>query len=267
MVSACASPCLLSVEKLERGLAYGEACFETFRVINGRVFALPYHGQRLSRAAAAFGWSVDGHTYCRQAVEQARLHAADDVLLRLTLTAGTQPWGLLPANAPVTHAYVQILPTPARSPLRLMSLDASAFPLRPKIAKYSADYADFLRLFQLYRTRLGSEYMPLWTLDGRVISTMTANILLCMDGQWLTPDDARCLPGTVRQHLLNAGVLRVAPCSSAMLQQCQAIACCNSSLFVQAVSWLDGRAFDNETNHAFISPLLDALRGHDGVPC
>ncbi len=255
------------VEKLERGLAYGEACFETFRVIKGKVFALPYHGQRLSRAAASFGWYVDGHAYCQQAVEQARLHTADDVLLRLTLTAGVQPWGLLPADAPAIQAYVQILPTPARLPLRLMSLDAGAFPLRPKTAKYTADYADFLRLFQLYHARLGSEYMPLWTLGDRVISTMTANVLLCMDGQWLTPNDACCLPGTIRQHLLDAGVLRTATCSSAMLKHCQAIACCNSSLFVQPVNWLDGRTFDEATNHALVSPLLDALRGHDGVPC
>ncbi len=255
------TPKLIPVRKLERGIAYAESCFETFRVIDGQVFALERHAERLRQAAALFGWSIDAWEPCQRAVRQ--LGGCGDHVLRLTLTAGAQPWGMLPSANMELRIYAQSHPTPSRAPLRLRLLNARALPPRAKHCKLGSDYADFLRLYHRHRHHLHAEEMPLWHIEGRLISTMSANILLYADERWWTPNDARALPGIVRQHLLDAGVLHLAPCTVEMARHCQAMACSNSGVFLQPVLSIDGRRLD--IHPRILAPLREALRQQPGV--
>ena len=82
---------------LDRGLAYGEACFETFRVIDGEVFGWQQHLFRLMKGLDSFGISLSERDLelIRKSLFEQAAEVADDVLVRLTITGGVANRGLV----------------------------------------------------------------------------------------------------------------------------------------------------------------------------
>ncbi|MDQ6975024.1 MAG: aminotransferase class IV [Mariprofundaceae bacterium] len=250
------------VATLDRGLAYGEACFETFRVVDGNVFALPEHEQRLTRAAAQFAWKIDASALFKKAIKSAKTEGRD-VLLRLTLTGGKAPWGVLPTGT-IPAVYLQVMPASTRSPLHLRMVDCGSISLRNRDVKHNSDYADMLRIYQQSRHQLGSNEQMLFCAQAKIISTMTANILCYHDGQWITPEDDHLLTGIVRHLLLQKGVISVGACWQKIAKECEAMACINSGLFIQAVVAINAHVMTVEGK--IFQPLYDFFRGQAGVP-
>jgi branched-subunit amino acid aminotransferase/4-amino-4-deoxychorismate lyase len=253
-----------SNNELDRGLLYGEACFETMRVIKGEIFAWDAHLARLQQGLAAFALA------CPQGLLSRCLEAAErvgeDALLRLTLSGGITPRGLIPDGERTAHAHIQAWPYhPATEPLALRTLH---WPLRgmSRMAKFTADYAFTIRLLHQARHagQLGEHEQALFTLDDDLLCMETANILLLLNGEWLTPDSDALLPGVVRAALLEAGVLRACRSPADWLQVCDAVAICNSGCFIRPVSVVNGRRLDEHAGRFAV--LLDALRGRKGVP-
>jgi len=110
---------------LDRGLLYAEACFETVRVVRGAIFRWPAHEARLSRGLAQFGLPcpADLLSRCLQAAEKT----ADDALVRLTVSGGTSPRGLLPENTRQPQVHVQAWPY--RQPTQAIHLRTLRWPL------------------------------------------------------------------------------------------------------------------------------------------
>jgi len=254
---------VLKVATLNRGLAYGEGCFETFRVIDGCVFALPQHQQRLTRAAAEFGWSVDARLLLDDAIAKAK-QEGDDVLVRLTLTGGDAPWGVLPPINAMPTTWLQSMPTPTRSPLHLRMIDCGNTALRRRDVKRNADYADPLRIYQQSRQQLHDDEQMLFCADNKMISTMTANLIVYDQGQWITPEDNHLLTGIVRHALLQEKHIIVKPCWQSLAKSCEAMACINSGVFIQPVAAINGRPLASQ-HHAFES-LYDFFKHQKGVP-
>lgn len=233
-------------EQLDRGLAYGEACFETFRVIDGEVVALDAHLERLAKGLNAFGIGLDGGA--RSSIADAALAAATergrDQLVRITVTGGRAPWGLMRHGEP--EVFVQCMPyAPSGEAIHLRQVEWP-FPLLPKVAKFSSDYALTLRAMQQWKLKKGIS--PLICKDGRVLSSLTANVMILRDGIWLTPDDAEggVLPGVIRSILIDKGLAEVANCPVAWLKDCDALLLTNSSGFAMPATSVDGRFFDPE---------------------
>jgi len=251
------------VGQLDRGLAYAEACFETFRVLNGHVFQQIEHQQRLQEGLKTYGLICTDdelESWFEQAIAAAAKQG-DDILLRMTVSGGDAAWGLLAQNTQ-PHVQIQMMPSVERKALHLQSVIWS-FPLREKKVKYTADYAESLRAIQQWgldnpmQALIGSD-------SGNVLSTLTANIAIYRQGQWFTPHGLGILSGIVRHFLLEQGMLFESVCPVAWLGDCEAVVCMSSGVFVQPVELLNGRALD--VHHPAMSKLFSAFKGMSGVP-
>ena len=251
---------------LDRGLAYAECCFETFRVVDGAIFSWPEHMARLQRGLAEFGLSLTEEQLAeaKAASLQAAAAYGCDALVRLTVTGGKSSWGLM-ARGESPVIYLQVMPgSRSPDPLRLR-LKQWPFPPKARPAKFSADYADTLRALQ------GEpDANTLFFREGLLLGAATANLLLYRDGQWWTPRlAAGVLPGVVRGHLLKQGVVGEAECPIGWLAECSAVAVCNSGLFVRPASMIDyGEAGEMRYDpvHQALSSFLETFAGMAGVP-
>jgi len=242
---------------MDRGLAYAEACFETFRVIHGEVFGWAEHMQRLSTGLACFGLTLD-------AVAQASLQSAvleavsdHDCLVRVTVSGGISEWGLQ-RRADCLRMHVQVMPYIGSGTADL-ELREWPFPPKPRPAKFTADYAETLRALAMAGSR-----EPLFTFDGNILATATANILLYRQGEWWTPDaGSGVLPGVVRGFLLQHG-LREAPCPIEWLAESETALLSSSGALLRPVMRIGERPLN--VAHAAIDELKSYLRGQPGVP-
>jgi len=255
---------IITVEQMDRGLAYAEACFETFRVIDGQIFDWPGHWRRLSLGLAEFGILLSpGHdeevlfACLRQAAS-----VGDDVLVRLTISGGESSWGVT-CRADETVVYIQAMAYAASAGPQFLRLATWPFPLQKKSAKFVADYAQTLRALN------GAvDAHVLFEQGGMLLATATANILLYRDGGWWTPPDTLgVLPGRVRDFLMRHDLVHEAACPVAWLQDCDAMAVCNSGLFIHPVAWIDGvdRMEAMPGRHQALQILTDALTTKEGV--
>jgi branched-subunit amino acid aminotransferase/4-amino-4-deoxychorismate lyase len=234
------------------------------RVIKGKIFAWEAHLTRLQQGVAAFGLA------CPEGLLPSCLEAAqtagEDALLRLTLSGGQAPRGLIPDGERQVAVHIQVWPYhPASEPLTLRSVH---WPLTgmSRIAKFTADYAFTIRLLHQARHAglLGQNEQALFTRDDEILCMETANILLLVNGEWLTPDTEAALQGVVRQALLESSALRACRCPVDWLLACDAMAICNSGSFIRPVASVNGRRLDVHPDRFTI--LLDVLRGRQGVP-
>ena len=255
---------ILVVDRLERGIAYGEACFETFRVIDGDVFDWSGHWLRLQRGLAEFGLRLpegQGEELLFVSLREAA-KAGADVLVRLTISGGEANWGLA-AKSVEPNVYIQCVPyTRGRSP-GFLRLERWPFPLKKKQAKFSSDYAETVRALHG-----AADINVLFEQGGQLIATATANIFLYRDGSWRTPvADTGVLPGRVRDFLIRKAQVIEEPCPVAWLDDCEAAAICNSGLFIQPVAYVANveRTDAMEMHHGGFQPLFDALQEQKGV--
>jgi len=233
------------------------------RVIKGEIFAWDAHLERLRKGLAAFELECPGGLLPR--CIQAGQEAGEDALLRLTLSGGQAPRGLIPDGERQAAVHIQAWPYhPAKEPLELRSVH---WPLTgmSRMAKFTADYAFTIRLLHQARHAglLGEHEQALFTLGEEILCMETANILLLVNGEWLTPDSEAILPGVVRQALLGSGVLHACRCSVDWLQVCDAMAICNSGCFIRPVAVVNGRHLDVHARH--FAPLLAMLADKPGV--
>lgn len=254
------------VEQLDRGLAYGEGCFETLRVIDGAVFRLDEHMARLQLGLAEFGICLSDEVVEGLFAQAMRVagERGPDMLVRLTVTGGDATWGLLPAESIEPNVFIQIVPFSVRTVPAMQSV-VWPFALKSMPAKFTADYADKLRAMRLWQSDgLNSE--PLITFEEKIISGLTSNVLIYYEDRWHTPsiEHGGILPGIVRQKLLEEGVVRSERCPLSWLAGCEAIALCNSGQFILPVVSINGRQL--RMSDELFAPLWQVLRSEPGVP-
>ncbi|PCI43366.1 MAG: hypothetical protein COB41_07240 [Proteobacteria bacterium] len=260
------------VEQLDRGLAYAEACFETFRVFDGCVFQQAEHQQRLQYGLKSYGFSCadeDVNSWFEQAMSAASIQG-NDILVRLTVSAGDADWGLLhkaDERSSDVHVQVQMILPIKPIPAHLKTV-RWPFPLREKKAKYTSDYAESLRAIQQWRCSEEKLDAPMQALicasDGNLLSTLTGNIMIYRHGQWHTPVGDGILSGVIQQFLLRNKLLVACECPVLWLDDCEAIALSNSGIFVRAAHSVNSRALD--VSGSSFSIFVDALKGCKGVP-
>lgn len=247
---------------MERGLAYAEACFETFRVIDGACFEWHRHLHRLSIGLASYGIELSGSdgAALQERVFREAAEVGSDTLVRITVCGGNSAWGLTSSSDELT-AYIQIHPfTPSTDGIDL-NLHEWPFPLREKQAKFTSDYAETLRALKGLR-----DTHVIFEQKGFLIAAATANILLFRSGQWWTPSaTAGVLPGVIRSHLIDRSVVRECDCPVNWLRESEALALCNSGFIISRVAAItDINVFD--IDHPAYRTLTNALAGEAGMP-
>ncbi len=248
----------------DRGLLYAEACFETFRVVNGVIFNWREHEERLRLGLSLFGLILPNGLEQRCLGEAKK--RVSDILMRMTVTGGNGPRGLLPTSKRSVDVYIQSWPyIPRTAAVHLRSV-MWPLPLFPRLAKLTADYAQTIRgLHHLKAKGLLAEDEEALICDVDMLySATTSNVLLFVDGVWRTPDADAVLPGVVRRAFVDAGVVHSSACMRSSTARCEAMALTNSGWFIRPVAFVDGRPL--RTQGIPFDQLVSALRGRAGIP-
>lgn len=254
------------IQQIDRGLAYAEACFETFRIIDGEIFRWKAHWQRLNHGLNTFGISLDPswqQTIYNACLEYAK-EIAPDCFMRLTVSGGDADWGLL---STATKINVQLqskafIAPPTNNLSPFISVEYP-FPLRTKVAKFTSDYADTLKAVQIWNTNTINPQQYIICKAGMVISGLTSNIILYHQGRWLTPRGDGVLDGVMRQFLLEKGLVQPQQCPTTLLDTCEAILLLNSGQFLRPVYMVNGRSL-NPQHDASVN-IRQVLRAEKGI--
>ncbi len=250
---------------MDRGLAYAESCFETFRVIHGEIFCWSAHMERLQSGLDEFGIllaakEIEGlHTACLSAA----VRHGSDVLVRLSVSGGEAKWGLF-ADRWVPRAYVQAKAYQPVPDLVHLVLKQWPFPPKMRLAKFTADYSDTLRALKGC-----ADSNILFAHNGYLLGAATANVLIYRQNHWYTPViGPGVLPGIVRAYLLETGLLKETDCSTSYLEDCEAVTLTNCGFFLRqviAVSRADAGELNYDIIHPAFEDLVDALTNKPGV--
>ena len=226
----------------DRGLAYGDGLFETFRVINERPLWWDRHLARLQRGAQVLGIELPNPT--RMHIEALNCcEGAADGVLKLILTRGSSGRGYRPGDGSPTR-ILSLHPSPTRQD----SITAIRCEARLATQPLLAGLKHLNRLEQVLAARecqqANVDEGLLFDGDGRLVSAVAGNVFLLRDGEWLTPTIDRCgVAGICREWLLeNLASCRETALSDDDVKAAEAVFVCNSVRGILPVSELDGRA-------------------------
>lgn len=232
------------IDPADRGLLLGDGLFETMVAQDGIVTDLPRHYARLTSGAKLLRLAVPISlasltTAISDLLAQNTLTTA---VLRLTLTRGPGPRGLLPPDPPQTPTL--LLTSSPRPPqagaVRLITSTIRRDETSPLSTVKSLNYLPGV-LARLEAAEQNADDAILLNHAGHVAETSAATLFAYLNGIWVTPpihDGA--LPGICRAKLLEAGKLREQTLTRADLDKADSISIGNV-LGLRPVSVLDGR--------------------------
>ncbi|QBH95929.1 aminodeoxychorismate synthase component I [Limnobaculum zhutongyuii] len=204
-----------------RGVTLPKQLLESLLLKDGDYHLLTLHLKRLSASARYFNFVLDADKLTEQLQQLATGYQQGEYKVRL----------LLEQNGEATLSCDPITPL-----------------TQPLIANWApfAVHSDNNLLY--HKTTLRDHY-PAATLDNEfllynqrdeITEFVNGNVVLLIDGQWLTPAiSCGLLPGTERQALLQAGAIREAILTKAQFQQAQKIGFINSVRGWREVVWRD----------------------------
>ncbi|WP_025886679.1 aminotransferase class IV [Asaia prunellae] len=225
---AAGSACIKSTD---RGFLLGDGVFETMRLQRGKIIRLEAHLARLADGAALLQIPQPSDESLSTSLEMLiEANNQNSGSLRLTLSRGAGPRGLLPPAAPSpTLLITQSAPVPPPGPCRL------------HVSRYRRDGASPLShikhlnylpqiLSRIEAHKAGYDDSLLLSAHGDYIAEASASSLIMLSkGQLLTPPlEDGALAGTARAALIKAGLCREAHLSLAALCRADAAWLINS---------------------------------------
>jgi branched-chain amino acid aminotransferase len=228
----------------DRGFLLADGLFETMRADRGRVRRLAAHLARLRGGAAILGLPVplddEAIAAALASTLLANALAQDEAALRLTLTRGPGPRGLLPPEAARPTLMIAAFPMPATpGPAEAVLVPGVRRNEHSPVSRLKTlAYLDQILALREARAA-GADEALLCCTAGRLACASAANLFLVVGGRVLTPPTADgALPGVTRGRLLEIG-----PAAG--------IAVAASPLPVEAL---------NEASEAFVSSSLAGIR-------
>lgn len=231
------------VSPLDRGFTLGDGLFETLRVKAGAVLRLDAHLARLADGARVIGLPLPAVDFAAALAATAQANGLADGVLRLTLTRGTGPRGVLPPAAPTPTIVITAAPLPPpMPPARLVIAQSTRRNERSPLSRVkSLNYLDNI-LARQEAARRGADDAILLNTADRVAETSIANLFALIDGTLVTPPASEgALPGVMRAAILAAGG-REAELSPQALAAADGLVL-SSALGIRAVAEIDGRTF------------------------
>jgi branched-subunit amino acid aminotransferase/4-amino-4-deoxychorismate lyase len=249
------APEQLALPLADRGLALADGLFETILIQNGKPHLLEAHLQRWRQAAAQFGMAAppDAGRIQLLLAEAIERSGSSDAALRLNWSRGNAGRGIaLPADddCPPSHRFWLQL-SPWRPGFEAVSSIISQGERRNPASQISAcktfAYGWAVQARREAQQRGADEALLLNT-AGQLCCATTANLLLLIEGRWLTPPlVSGCLPGIMRAQGLAQGWLQEAELWPVDLDRCEAGLLINS---------LDCRPLVGKRSHAEASQVL-----------
>jgi branched-chain amino acid aminotransferase len=190
------------VSVFDRGFMYGDGIFETLRAYRGVPYALDEHLERLHESAAILALPpprLDWHKHCRELLRRNRL-LNDDAWIRIVITRGESPPGLLPA--------IRMNPTlvTMAGPMRLRRRIVSATLLPFAQENFLAEHKSLSYLLgvvgRAYAARHNTDEGIYVGHDGALREGTTSSLFLVRDGSLYTVPTVAILPGVTRRIVL-----------------------------------------------------------------
>lgn len=238
------------VDPADRGLTLGDGLFETVRAVGGAVPLLARHLARLRGGAGLLQIPVpaDDDELAGAVRELLAANGLEAAAVRLTLTRGPGPRGVLPSGEPSPTLLLAAHPLPPPvGAARVVTATVTRRNERSPLAGVKAlGYLDSLLAQRQARAAGADEALVLNTAD-RLACAATANLFLVEGGRLLTPPLAEgALPGITRGLVLElareAGIEAVElPLGLASLIAAEGAFLTSSLVGPRAVSALDGR--------------------------
>jgi branched-chain amino acid aminotransferase len=238
------------IDPADRGLLLADGLFETLRAYDGRPFRLEAHLARLAASAAVLGLPLPPAGEIAAAAKAVL--QANDLLsgsLRITVTRGPGPRGLLPPASAKPTLMTTAAPLPSSLP---DAMSARVVGLRrnehsPLSRLKSLAYLDNILALREADAAGCGEAILLNT-AGRIAGGSRSNLFLVLEGVLVTvPLSEGVLPGIVRQTVLELAekqglpIKEVALPASALAEASEAFLT-NSLFEVVAVDRIDGKA-------------------------
>lgn len=190
----------------DSGLLLGIGLFETMAFINGRIWKLDLHWERLSESCAVLKipHEFNKETIAAIAEALAQRNGQRHGVLRLTITAGDAGRGLVqadPARKPNLLLTLYPEPTDQTSDRTARIVTIRRFPQAIYARHKTLHYAEQILAQNEARSAGGDEALMLT--ENRFISGFARGNVLCWDGEaWHTPcADTRGLTGTTLKHI------------------------------------------------------------------
>ncbi|MDR3500278.1 MAG: aminotransferase class IV [Parvibaculum sp.] len=196
------------IDPRDRGFLLGDGLFETLLARQGRIAFLDSHVVRLAAGGNILGIPMPASTRhlaiaCGMLLEANGLMNAARVALRITLTRGPGPRGLLPPDDPVPTLMITAAPSPPPPAAQSAIL---ATPRRNALSPVSRlkalPYLDNLLAREEARARGADEALLLDT-SGHLACASVANVFLWEKDRLVTPaEECGILPGVTRAAIL-----------------------------------------------------------------
>jgi branched-chain amino acid aminotransferase len=197
------------IDPADRGFTLGDGMFETIRAVSGKPAYLDRHLARLRHGAGVLGIEI-GATDDTLETALHDVAGGRDCALRLTLTRGPMPRGVLPSGAAQPTILITGGPLPApQAPARVMIAHTTRRNEHSPLARIkSLNYGDSI-LARQEAERQGFDDSLLLNTAGNLAEASAANVFLLIDDEWVTPRVADgALPGIRRAFMLEAGQAR-----------------------------------------------------------
>lgn len=241
------------IDPTDRGFALADGLFETMRARDGRVLRLERHWARLSEGARLLDiplpLDAPGLAAAARELLLANGVARGEAALRLTLTRGPGPRGLLPPERSTPTLLLAAFPAPEPAPpvRAVLVKGVRRNELSPASRIKSLAYLDQLLALR-EAVAAGGEEALLCNTAGRLACASTANLFLVVEGRLWTPSVGEgALPGVTRAVLLERaraqGILAVeAEVPRHLLARAEEIFTTNALRGIRAVASVDGRS-------------------------
>ncbi|MDP2697979.1 aminotransferase class IV [Thalassospira sp.] len=240
------------IDPMDRGFLLGDGMFETMRAHRGIVAWLKDHLTRLSDHASQIGLDPAALPSASDVTQAIAGLCGDmtDAAVRLTVTRGIGPRGLLPPDPVVPTCLITATAFTPRSPDSFVSLAISQkirrnpWSVAGRIK--SLNYLDNI-IARQESADTGADDALILSVDGSLAETGIANLFILKNGILRTPDPAGgALGGIARQFVLdwamcNGMDARVETLWPDDLGTADLVFVCNALQGVRAVGAIDGR--------------------------
>lgn len=213
----------------------GEGIFETIKTIRAVPYAMTRHIARATRSAAILGMKIQSEAQIRRAVS-----------VFLAKTPETLEYGRLRISFHPGGEFEMVHETyhPWTSPARLTVSDKTIDETSPLVGMKTLPFTANIEALSWAREQ-GFDDAVRFNSSGQVVEGSVSNILLKVDGHWLTPNLASgCLPGITRGLVLDWLDVEEAALTRADLAKAESMYLLSSLKDAQPVSLLEDRALE-----------------------
>ncbi len=265
------APATASISVFDRGLLFGDGCFEVLRTWEGHAVELAAHLDRLHASAASLQLRMLPRTELTAAILRTLAAAgAGEHRIRIVVTRG--PGGLAADTASLGPGRAIVIVEPLGAQPTELSAAIVDWPLAPRHgpAHKTLAYLDHVIARDLARAAGADEAIRLGA-DGRAVEGATSTLYAVLEGTVVTaPLTSGILPGIVRARVLAACAALAIPCREstlvvAELRGADEIFASSSLRGVVPITKLDGvpRAAGAITAR-IAAAVTTALRAHAG---